>query len=246
MSGNLLVDLVTPIPAGTNNIGKIEITDGTNVVGVAPASTAAIATQPAAVVALSPNSPIPVGSNLIGKIEITDGTNVGGVTPASTAAIATQPAQVVALSPNSPVPAGTNNIGSVNAQTYVSGSPVSLTNPMPVTVTTASSGTPIQAPLTATAIAVNATGTMTYTVPATHTFSLERILISAESQFKATVTINGNLAYTIFNSASNPNCDIAVTAPPTLTAGETVVIACTNIDKGSTNFYATVEGNQVS
>jgi hypothetical protein len=48
--------------------GFHEITDGTNTAAVKAASTAALATDPSLVVALSPNSPLPAGSNAIGSV----------------------------------------------------------------------------------------------------------------------------------------------------------------------------------
>lgn len=61
-----------------------KLTDGTSVVAVKAASTAAIATDPSLVVALSPNSPLPTGSNVIGAVTQSGGpwtqnlTQVGG------------------------------------------------------------------------------------------------------------------------------------------------------------------------
>lgn len=52
--------------ATTANAWPTKITDGTNTAAVKAASTAAIATDPSLVVALSPNSPVPAGTNLIG------------------------------------------------------------------------------------------------------------------------------------------------------------------------------------
>lgn len=49
--------------------GFQKITDGTNVMAVKAASTAAQASDPSAVVAMSPNSPLPAGSNTIGKVD---------------------------------------------------------------------------------------------------------------------------------------------------------------------------------
>lgn len=46
----------------------IALTDGTNTTAVKAASTAAAATDPSAVVALSPNTPLPTGSNTIGTV----------------------------------------------------------------------------------------------------------------------------------------------------------------------------------
>lgn len=67
-AGALNVGITNALPAGTNTIGSVKITDGTNTVAVAPASTPASATQAAEVVALSPNSPLPAGTNAIGSV----------------------------------------------------------------------------------------------------------------------------------------------------------------------------------
>lgn len=79
------------------------------------ASTAAVATDPSLVVALSPNTPLPAGSNAIGSV-LTDSIKLADITvkAASTAAVATDKSLVTAFSPNSPLPAGSNVIGSVN------------------------------------------------------------------------------------------------------------------------------------
>jgi hypothetical protein len=70
-------------PNTVANAWPVEITDGTNVAGVAPASTAAIATQPAEVVALSPNSPLPAGTNALGTVGVTGTVTVTGTVSAT-------------------------------------------------------------------------------------------------------------------------------------------------------------------
>jgi len=83
---------------GTNTLPTMDVaarsafvrwTDGTNTAAVKAASTAAVAADPAGVVALSPNSPLPAGTNTLGKVDqgvaaalaggwpvkVTDGTN---------------------------------------------------------------------------------------------------------------------------------------------------------------------------
>jgi hypothetical protein len=102
------------------------ITDGTNTAAVKAASTAAVATDPALVVAISPNNTILTSNASVGAtgsappasatyIGAFDGTNLVGLRlkPASTAAVAADPSLVVALSPNSPIPTGANVIGAV-------------------------------------------------------------------------------------------------------------------------------------
>jgi hypothetical protein len=151
----------SPVPAGSNAIGSVtvtgtttvsgtvnqgtpnttanswptEITDGTHgPAAVKAASTAAVAADPALVVAVSPNNsvaitaaslPLPTGAatsanqTTIGTqtTEINDGTRTATIKAASTAAVAADTSLVVALSPNSPIPTGANTIGVVNQGT---------------------------------------------------------------------------------------------------------------------------------
>jgi hypothetical protein len=55
-AGTFAVQNTAATPAGTNVIGSVKVTDGTNTAAVKAASTAPIATDPAVVVAISPNS----------------------------------------------------------------------------------------------------------------------------------------------------------------------------------------------
>lgn len=90
--------------------GFVKPTDGTNVPAVKPASTAAQATDPAMVVAMSPNSPMAQGTPAAvasaWPVEVTDGTNVLGTSahPVRTDPVGTttQPVSAAAL----PLPAG--------------------------------------------------------------------------------------------------------------------------------------------
>jgi hypothetical protein len=62
------VQVIAALPAGTNTLGSVKITDGTSVPAVKAASTAPVATDPALVVTISPNSPAaaaPVNSNAL-------------------------------------------------------------------------------------------------------------------------------------------------------------------------------------
>jgi hypothetical protein len=63
------------------NSWPVELTNGTNTTAVKAASTAAAATDPSAVVALSPNSPLPAGTNALGTVALGAGSAaVGTVT----------------------------------------------------------------------------------------------------------------------------------------------------------------------
>jgi hypothetical protein len=120
VAANLLAT-VTQGPANTvANAWPEKITDGVNTAAVKAASTPAAATDPALVVAVSPNNtvavsaaalPLPAGAATAANqttlgtqtTEINDGTHTATVKAASTAAVATDTALVVAVSPNNTV-----------------------------------------------------------------------------------------------------------------------------------------------
>lgn len=60
------------------SIPSVRVWDGSNTQAVKAASTAATATDPSAVVALSPNSPLPTGTNSIGKTTNDAGSQADG------------------------------------------------------------------------------------------------------------------------------------------------------------------------
>jgi len=241
--GSLRVNVVDPLPAGTNAIGSITNTSfiatqatGSNLHTVVDSGTIT------AVTAIT--NALPAGTNIIGKVEVTDGTNTQAVKAASTAAVATDPAAVVALSPNSPLPTGSNAIGSVLANIQVSSAAVTTSNPVPVTLVSSTPGTPIQDYHTSASLAAGSSVTFTYTVVAAHTFNLMRVWSSASGKLKAVVNNNGSPIMVGFNSTATPNIDMTIVAPPTIAAGNTVTVVLTNDDKAAMDVYCTIEGNQ--
>jgi hypothetical protein len=150
------------VPLSTALIGG---SDGTNLLSarMKAASTAAVAADPALVVALSPNNPA----------KVWDGTNTAAVKAASTAAVAADPALVVSVSPNSKVKlfnqvtdgtvlgtdvylpvAGKSDSGTMSALT--------LTAASALKVSLASFGQSLQANVTLTAGGTNGVGTAVY------------------------------------------------------------------------------------
>ena len=111
----------------TIDIGKVVVIDGTVDTikqAVKAASTAAGATDPSAVVALSPNSPLPTGSNVVGAVTQSGTWNIGTVTtlpsiPAGSSVIGkvgidqTTPGTTNGVQVVAAVPAGANIIGKV-------------------------------------------------------------------------------------------------------------------------------------
>ncbi|CAM6000301.1 unnamed protein product [Sphagnum balticum] len=142
------------------------------------------------------------------------------------------------------IPAGTNAIGSVLANLQVSSAAVSVSNPVPVTITSSTPGTPVQDYHTSASLAAGSSVTFTYTVAASHTFSLDRVWASASGKIKAVVQNNGSTIMVGFNSTANPNIDMTIIQPPTIAAGATVTVIITNDDKAAFDVYATIEGNQ--
>ncbi len=244
-----------------------KLTDGTNTAAVKAASTAAAATDPSAVVALSPNSPLPAGTNTLGAVnqgtpaaslssawptKMTDGTNAVTIKAASTAAAATDTSVVVGLSPNSALPAGTNALGSVLSNMQVAGAPVTTSNPVPVTISSSVPGTPIQNYNTAASVASAATSIHSYTVSAAKTFNFQRVYASASGKLKVEVQVETGVATGVyntkfvgFNSTATPNIDIAVTTEISVAAGVRVQIIRTNEDKNAQDLYSTIEGTEV-
>jgi hypothetical protein len=128
----------------TGNNQRTRLTDGTNLAAVKAASTAAVASDPALVVVVSPNNsvavtaaalPLPAGASTSANqttlgsqtTKINDGTNTATVKAASTAAVASDTAIVVAISPNNSITAtnpsvGTNNAAVPASSTQVGGS----------------------------------------------------------------------------------------------------------------------------
>ncbi len=143
------------------------------------------------------------------------------------------------------------NNGATSAQTLrvaanlaVAGANVTTANPVPVTVVSSVPGTNIQDYHTSAALAAGASVTFTYTVAATHTFSLERAWSSASGKIKAVLQNNGATIMVGFNSTANPNIDMTIVAPPSIAAGNTVTVIITNLDLLAFDVYATIEGNQ--
>jgi len=118
----------------TGGTARTKITDGTTNTAVKAASTAAVAADPALVVAISPNNTVPISAaslplpagaatsanqTTLGNqtTKINDGANTAAVKAASTAAVAADPALVVVVSPNNSVAVTgtvTANIGTTN------------------------------------------------------------------------------------------------------------------------------------
>ncbi len=104
---------------GSGNLGsKIAVCDGSalaNCGAVKAASTAAVATDPAAVVSLSPNSPLPAGANALGSL------TAGSAIIGKVGIDQTTPGSTNGVQVNAALPAGSNTIGAVTGALTTSG-----------------------------------------------------------------------------------------------------------------------------
>ena len=236
-------------------------------------ATAAAATDPALVVALSPNSPLPAGTNSIGTVVVSNlpttvdtnwgvvsantlrsAAEIGNATGAADfnyGAVSAQTLRVASQIGNATGAADYNN-GATGAQTLrtaanlaVAGANVTSSNPVPVTVVSSVPGTGIQDYHTSVNLAAAASVTFTYTVPATHSFSLERVWSSSAVKIKALVQNNGTTVQVGFSSTANPNIDMTITSPPVIAAGNTVTCTITNTDGIASDVYCSIMGNLI-
>lgn len=259
----------------TANAWPTKITDGTTVVPVKTASTAALAADPALVVSLSPNSPLPAGTAVIGSVNqgtspwVTKDQADGPVTPGAVAAFS----ELIGAQFNTVLPtltagqqaavqvdsSGRIIIRPLTATDVVSanirdatGTAFSTTNPMPVTISVDNAGVEINSYSTTAAVAAAATATNTYTVTTGKTLLLTQIEASASGKMKVEVAVETGVAtgvyttkFTQFNSTSIPNTSLQLRAPISVLAGVRVRVTLTNRDLLAQDLYSTIVGNEV-
>lgn len=249
-------DVVTANQGSANTIANgwpVKPTDGTNSQSFTAAGEAKVTVT----------EPLPAGSNNIGSVNqgtspwvtsvnnlpATVDTNFGTV-GASTLRVAAEPGNATGI-------ADFNN-GATSAQTLrvaanlaVAGANVSATNPIPVTVTSALSGTPVVNYNTVASVAAGATSNHTYTITTGKTFYGKLIHASASGKLKIEVQISpdGTTYSSIFvgfNSTANPNIDIQLAELVFLESGtgSTVRVIRTNDDLLAQDVYSTICGTE--
>ena len=122
------------------------------------------------------------------------------------------------------------------------GTAFSAGNPLPVTVVSSTSGTPVLVFQTSAALAGGASHTFSYTVTALKTLSLQQISASGSGKIKVEIQINAASKVVKFNSTASPNVDHNFYAPATVAAGLVVSVIVTNKDNQAQDVYSTIEG----
>jgi hypothetical protein len=133
-----------------------------------------------------------------------------------------------------------------------SGNYYSASNPVPVTISNNNLGDEVNDYSTASAIAAAATSNHDYTVTAGKTLLLAQIEASASGKAKIEVQIESGVAsgvfnsrFVMFNSTANPNMQLELKAPISVSAGVRVRVIRTNKDNQSQDLYSTISGQEV-
>jgi hypothetical protein len=225
-AGEAKVDITQPIPAGTNLIGSVNsrTEDGA---GTAITSSLINSKQRLDVDLASEGTngaAVPFGTLQVGG---TDGTDLRAIS--------------------------VDTSGKVNVDLHdATGAAFSSANPLPVSISSSTPGTPVQDYKDATAIAAAASDNHDYTVTAGKTLNLARIWASASGKLKVQVEVETGVAtgtfvtkFVGFNSTAAPNIDITVVSVIAVAAGVRVRVVATNEDKQSMDLYSTIEGTEV-
>ena len=149
------------------------------------------------------------------------------------------------------------NNGATDAQTLrvaanlaIAGANVSVTNPIPVYVTSSSPGTLVNYYQTSVNVAAGSSVNLTYTIPAGKTFSAYKFWSSGSGKIRVDVEASPDGStystyWTAFNSTANPNVDINLTQPAEFQdsgTGSTIRIVITNKDLTAFDVFATITG----
>lgn len=226
--GNLLVNLQTPLPAGSNLIGEITGSGsaGTPAPGVVtvqgivggvplPISGSISATNPS--VGLT-GTPVPASATYVAGVNPTGDLEAPGITPPSTPAMASQPALVVAISPNTPLPPATIEPNLSNSQ--IDPGTGFQTNNLTSSGGLASAATPVHTSCVYTALggeyylkstpgSENLLGVFAYQVPAGRTLYITNVILPPPAVVQQFGGSGGAQLWQLFLANSN-NPSIAV------------------------------------
>lgn len=132
------------------------------------------------------------------------------------------------------------------------GTPFSVTNPLPVALTLNNGGSEINDYATSAAVAAAASTNHDYTVTALKTLLLSQIEASASGKMKIEVQVETGVAsgvftskFVQFNSTANPNMSVHLASPISVAAGVRVRVIETNKDNQAQDLYSTISGQEV-
>lgn len=271
-ASNLNATVAQGAAAALSGAWPMEITDGTHgPTAVKAASTAAAATDPSLVVALSPNSPVPAGTNNIGKVSIQDssGAVISNTNPLPVSISEAVPGTpIYSFTDNSAVAIGGSAFASytvTNAKTLAlyqvlvagSGKIKAVLQSASLVLTTTGDTTSGSNQLTNLASTVGIATGQLITGPGipigTTVSSIASNTVTMSNNAYATgtgVSVNfyGSLVNlgTFFNSVANPNIDINFSnaSPYKLlgTGSAVMLLSMANYDYAAQDIYSTIIG----
>lgn len=267
-AGEAKISLTEAIPAGSNTIGAVTQASGPWTQNLTQVGGSAIALGQTTMLA---SLPVVIASNQSTLVtsDLADGSVAGGtagtksmlagsvynsspltLTTGQQASLQSDVNGYLNVDLKTAIPAGANLIGAVNLD--LAGSPVSGTNPIPVSITSSLVGTAVNNYNTASAVAANGTSNHTYTITSSKTFNGKKIFASASGKLKIEVQVSpdGSTYSTLFvgfSSTANPNISIDMNELVFLEsgAGSTVRIIRTNLDILPFDVYSTISGTEV-
>ena len=122
----------------------------------------------------------------------------------------------------------------------------SLTNPLPVIVSTPdATGDEVAEYNTSVAVAAAASVNHDYTVTAAKTLLINQVWASASAKIKVQVLVNAVVKFVGFNSTANPNVEIPMNSILKGAATEVVRITITNLDNQAQDVYSTLLGIEI-
>lgn len=231
-TGELTVAVTQPLPAGSNLLGSVNQ-------GTSPWVTSDLADGSVTGGTAGTKSLLAGGVYTSSLPTLTTGQQVGLQVDSS--------GRLLVGSIFSPLPAGTNSIGKVGIQ--VAGSDVSNSNPVPVVLSSGTSGTSVNKYNTTAALAAAASANHDYAVTASKTMNVRKFWASASGKIKAECqTSPDGTTFTTywvgFNSTATPNItvDLDTLEIADSGAGAKIRIIVTNEDKSAMDVYSTISG----
>lgn len=219
-TGEAKVSVTQPLPAGTNLLGSVNARteDGA---GTAITSTTVNSKQRLDVNHASDGvdgAAVPFGTTQVGG---TDGTNLQALS--------------------------TDTSGKLKVNVFDSaGLAISGANPLPVTISGATTGDEVLDFKQASAVAAAASDTHSYAVTATKTLNLQKVQATGSGKIKVQISLGTTgsevLKVVLFNSTASPNCEYVFAAPQGLDDTMSVKVVVTNLDKQAQDLYSTIEG----
>jgi hypothetical protein len=183
---------------------------------------------------------------LVGAQTLRVASQIGNATGAADFGAGATDAQTLRVTANQGTPNTVANAWPISIT--AGGNPNSATNPVYVSADT-TPGTTVDDYKDATAIAINASDTHSYTAGGTTAFYFDQVIAAGSGLTKMLVQVETGVATGIFltkfvqfNSTADASMDVTLASPILVPTGARVQVIMTNLDKGAQDLYSTICG----